>query len=89
MQKIFTSKHVLALDSALRDRVIRSAWEDDVSFDSIFIQFGLTEQQTIKLMKTIMKPKMFNIWRERVQGRPEKHFKKMTILTKETSRILL
>lgn len=73
----FTQKSVEALDDVLKGKIIRAAWEDDVSFDSINLQYGFSEQQTIKIMKTVMKPKMFIVWRERVQGRTKKHFKKM------------
>lgn len=72
----FTQKNVEALDVSLKDRIIRAAWEDDVSFDSIFMQYGYSEKETIKIMKTVMKPKMFVVWRERVCGRIEKHLKK-------------
>jgi uncharacterized protein (TIGR03643 family) len=65
------------LDERLADRVIRAAWEDQVSFESIFMQFGLREPEVIRIMKKVMKPKMFIVWRERVQGRARKHYKKM------------
>ncbi|MTI23110.1 TIGR03643 family protein [Fulvivirga sp. RKSG066] len=56
-----------------RDRIIEMAWEDRTSFDAIEAQFGLSEADTIKLMRTEMKPSSFKMWRKRVQGRKTKH----------------
>ncbi len=58
------------------DRIIEMAWEDRTPFDAILSQFGLKEQDVIKLMRNELKPKSFRIWRERVQGRKTKHLKK-------------
>lgn len=58
------------------DRIIEMAWEDRTPFDAIEAQFGVTESQTIQLMRLNMKPKSFRMWRERVQSRATKHRKK-------------
>jgi uncharacterized protein (TIGR03643 family) len=55
------------------NRVIEMAWEDRTPFDAIEVQFGLSEQQTIELMRREMKPSSWRMWRERVQGRASKH----------------
>ena len=57
------------------DRVIEMAWEDRTPFDAILSQFGLNEQDVIKLMRREMKPSSFKMWRTRVQGRSTKHSK--------------
>jgi uncharacterized protein (TIGR03643 family) len=57
------------------DRIIEMAWEDRTPFEAITFQFGLTEQQTIEIMRTEMKRSSFNMWRKRVQGRATKHAK--------------
>jgi uncharacterized protein (TIGR03643 family) len=57
------------------DRIIEMAWEDRTSFDAIKLQFGLTEQQVIELMRKEMKFTSFKLWRERVHGRQTKHEK--------------
>ena len=57
------------------DRIIEMAWEDRTTFDAIFIQFDLKEQEVINLMRAEMKPSSFKMWRERVQGRRTKHEK--------------
>ena len=58
------------------DRIIEMAWEDRSPFEAITFQFGISEQQTIELMRTEMKASSFKMWRERVQGRATKHAKK-------------
>ena len=55
------------------DRLIMMAWEDRTPFDAIEYQFGLTENQTIQLMRQIQDPKTFKRWRKRVTGRRSKH----------------
>ena len=58
-----------------KDRIIEMAWEDRTTFEAIFIQFGLKEQEVIDLMRIEMKASSFKMWRERVQGRKTKHEK--------------
>jgi len=58
------------------DRIIEMAWEDRTPFEAITFQFGISEQQTIELMRTEMKASSFKMWRDRVQGRATKHAKK-------------
>ena len=55
------------------DRIVEMAWEDRTTFEAINIQFGLSEQQVIELMRKEMKPSSFRMWRKRVQGRVTKH----------------
>ena len=57
------------------DRIIEMAWEDRTPFDAITFQFGISEQQTIELMRREMKSTCFKMWRKRVQGRATKHAK--------------
>lgn len=57
------------------DRIIEMAWEDRTPFDAITFQFGISEQETIQIMRNEMKPSSFKIWRKRVQGRTTKHMK--------------
>lgn len=54
-------------------RVIEMAWEDRTPFEAIAIQFGLTEQQVIKVMRTNISTSAFKRWRARVTGRKTKH----------------
>jgi uncharacterized protein (TIGR03643 family) len=57
------------------DRIIEMAWEDRTPFEAITFQFGISEQQTIEVMRREMKPSSFRMWRKRVQGRATKHAK--------------
>ncbi|MFS4417666.1 TIGR03643 family protein [Maribacter sp. 2307ULW6-5] len=67
MKKEFTERDL--------DRIIEMAWEDRTPFEAITFQFGLSEQDTIALMRREMKPSSFRMWRKRVQGRATKHAK--------------
>lgn len=59
--------------------IIEMAWCDKTSFDDINTLTGLSESQTIKLMRSHLKPSSFRRWRKRVTGRKAKH-KKMEAL---------
>ena len=60
-----------------KDRVIGMAWEDRTPFEAIKFQFDLSEGEVIKLMRTTLKRKSFNLWRKRVNsGVSQKHLKK-------------
>ena len=61
------------------DRIIEMAWEDRTPFDAIEIQFGLKEEEVIRIMRREMKPSSFKMWRTRVQGRKTKHLKQRGI----------
>lgn len=64
------------LSKAEKSRIIEMAWEDRTPFDAIEFQYGLTEDETIDLMRTEMKRSSFKMWRKRVSGRDTKHRKK-------------
>lgn len=68
-------KKQVSLSDEQIDRVIEMAWEDRTPFDAILSQFGLKEQDVIKLMRREMKPSSFKMWRARVKGRSTKHSK--------------
>ncbi len=55
------------------DRIIEMCWEDRTPFEAIEYQFGLNEEDAIKIMRNNLKPKSFKVWRERVSGRNTKH----------------
>ena len=66
-------KHKGRLTPEESSRLIEMAWEDRTPFDAIMNQFGLKEQDVIKLMRREMKSSSFKMWRARVQGRKTKH----------------
>ena len=55
------------------DRIIEMCWEDRTPFEAIEYQFGLNEDDAIKIMRNNLKPKSFKVWRKRVSGRKTKH----------------
>lgn len=55
------------------DRIIEMAWEDRTTFEAIETQFGLKQQDVIKLMRKEMKASSFKMWRARTKGRSTKH----------------
>jgi uncharacterized protein (TIGR03643 family) len=57
------------------DRIIGMAWEDRTPFDAIQHQFGLSEEEVIKLMRKELKRNSWERWRKRVSGRDTKHRK--------------
>lgn len=69
-----------ALSAIESDRIIEMAWEDRTTFEAIFIQFGLSEQEVINHMRLELKPSSFKRWRARVQGRKTKHAKLRTFM---------
>jgi uncharacterized protein (TIGR03643 family) len=48
------------------DRLVRMGWEDRSTFESIHQQFGLSENEFVRLMRTQLSPAAFARWRKRV-----------------------
>jgi len=72
--KSLKSKLLTAVE---QDRVIEMAWEDRTPFEAIQAQFGLSEADTIALMRSTLKRSSFNLWRKRVNsGVSQKHARK-------------
>ena len=67
------AKEKIEISTIDLDRIIEMAWEDRTPFDAITAQFGISESETIKLMRENMKRSSFKMWRERVQRRKTKH----------------
>jgi uncharacterized protein (TIGR03643 family) len=62
--------------AALREEIIKLAWADAVPFETIFIEYGLTENQVRAFMRRWQSPKTYARWRARVEkrsGRNSKH----------------
>ena len=56
-------------------RIVEMAWEDLTPFEVIDASFGLSESDTISLMRREMKPSSFLLGRKRATGRVTKHRK--------------
>ncbi len=63
--------------------IIRMAWADDISFDKIKRDRGLSEAEVIKIMRSNLKPGSFKLWRKRVSGRSSKHEKRAQLRAQE------
>jgi len=61
------------LTAPATDRIIEMAWEDRTPFEAILAQFGLRENEVIRLMRRELKHTSWRLWRARVQGRATKH----------------
>ena len=57
------------------DRIIYLAWQDQITFEEIKKETGLSESDVIKVMRRSLKPSSFRLWRKRVSGRTTKHQK--------------
>ena len=68
-----SNKRIAALSSDEVNRIVQMAWEDRTAFDTITIQFGVSEAEVIQLMRKTMKRSSFELWRQRVTGRKTKH----------------
>jgi uncharacterized protein (TIGR03643 family) len=66
------------------NRIIRLAWADEVSFDKIKREHGLSEAEVIKIMRRALKPGSFRLWRKRVSGRKSKHEKRARYLEQKS-----
>jgi uncharacterized protein (TIGR03643 family) len=62
-----------ALNDADRSQIVEVAWADDVSFDAIRAELGVSEAQVIAIMRATLKRNSFKLWRARVSGRVAKH----------------
>jgi uncharacterized protein (TIGR03643 family) len=66
--------------STSTSEIIALAWADDVSFDKIKRDTGLSERDVIKVMRGNLKPRSFKLWRARVSGRKAKHERKVRLI---------
>ena len=69
--------------------LVELAWRDEVSFDAITSQTGLSESQVIALMRRTLKRNSFRIWRTRVTGRTTKHVRTIQAQSRyETAKLI-
>ena len=59
------------------DRLIEMAWQDRITFDIIYKQYGITENQLKNKMRKLISKQGFKRWRKRVQGKKTKHKSKL------------
>lgn len=75
--RINGNNHLLAnpMTESDQSRIIEMAWEDRTPFEAIETLYGLREKNVIQLMRQMLKPASFRLWRARVAGRNTKHLK--------------
>lgn len=47
-------------------RLVRMGWEDRTTFDVIAIQFGLSPNEFVQFMRSVLAKDVFNRWRRRI-----------------------
>ena len=57
---------IAAFSDEERDRLVRMGWEDRSTFEAIQKQFGLSENEFVRLMRTQLSASAFARWRKRV-----------------------
>jgi len=55
------------------EQIILLAWADTIPFETIKIEYGMTETAVRKLMRKHQSPKTYARWRERVEKRGGRH----------------
>ncbi|MEM0967548.1 MAG: TIGR03643 family protein [Verrucomicrobiota bacterium] len=73
------------ISGELRDKIIRMAWADRITFEEIERKTGLPEAEVIRVMRLSLKDRSFRLWRKRVSGRVTKHEKRLRKSTKRVS----
>jgi uncharacterized protein (TIGR03643 family) len=48
------------------DRLVRMGWEDRSTFEAIKSQFGITENEFVRFMRTQLTEAAFSRWRKRI-----------------------
>ena len=61
------------MEERVVSEIIAMAWADEIPFDAIEEQFGVSEREVIRIMRANLKPRSFELWRKRVTGRLAKN----------------
>ena len=56
------------LSSGDINAIIEMAWDDHIPFSAIEEQYGVSESEVIKIMRTELKRSSFKLWRKRVSS---------------------
>ncbi len=73
-------KSLKGLTTEQKNCVIKLAWADRISFETIADRTGLCEKEVIRLMRRELRPGSFRSWRARVSGQVTKHRKRARIV---------
>lgn len=69
-------------------QLIAMAWDDETSFEAIAAEMRLSEAQVKAIMKRELKAGSYKVWRERVQGRQQKHQQRHLAMIEKTAALI-
>jgi uncharacterized protein (TIGR03643 family) len=75
------------ISDAMVEEIIKLAWADTVPFETIKIEYGLTENQVRAFMRKHQPEKTYIRWRERVEARAGTGSKHQVLSTKTSARM--
>lgn len=75
-----------ALSNIDIEQIILMAWGDTIFFDTIQIEYGLTESEVKKVMRANQTEKTYIRWRKRVEERNGSSSKHAQLSTKTSTR---
>jgi uncharacterized protein (TIGR03643 family) len=87
MLQMITMARKRIFSEAEVEEIIKLAWADTVPFDVITREFGLTENQTGKFMRTHQSEKTYIRWCERTAKRSGTSSKHRILTTKTSMRL--
>lgn len=67
------SQRLSRLSEGDQSAIIQMAWEDRTAFETIQERMGWSEAEVIRLMRRLLHPSSFRMWRKRMAGRKTKH----------------
>ena len=68
------------------EQIVLMTWGDTIPFETIELEYGLTETEVRKLMRANQTEKTYIRWRKRVEKRSGKSSKHATLSTKTSTR---
>jgi uncharacterized protein (TIGR03643 family) len=67
------SERFASLSAGDISAIVQMAWEDRTAFETIEARTGWSEADVVRLMRRVLKPNSFQLWRKRMKGRTTKH----------------
>ncbi len=67
------SERFASLSAGDISAIVQMAWEDRTAFETIEARTGWSEADVVRLMRRVLKPNSFQLWRQRMKGRTTKH----------------
>jgi uncharacterized protein (TIGR03643 family) len=74
------------LTAADTEQVILMAWGDTIPFETIFLEYHLTEEEVRKIMRTYQSERTYIRWRKRVERRAGESSKHQALSKKTSNR---